>query len=74
MTGGGANSTITVTLDSGTSFARTFTFSRPTSAASATTGYNVAEVNVLTGEVVEKAGTRAADARGEPPTKSKPTP
>ena len=66
--------TISVTLDSGTPAAQTFTFSRTTTTGNPAAGFNVANVNVLTRQVVETTGTRVADERGVPPQKSKANP
>jgi uncharacterized protein YfaP (DUF2135 family) len=66
-------STITVSLSGPTSSKRTF--SRTTKSVSTSLGYNVANVNVFTGEVTETTGTRTSptDERGEFPRKaSKP--
>jgi hypothetical protein len=56
-------STIAVNLRPGTPSAQTLLFSRTTSAGNPGTGFNVANVNVLTGQIVETFGTRAADER-----------
>jgi hypothetical protein len=52
-------STIAVSLRPGTPSAQTLLFSRATSVADPSTGFNVANVNVLTGQIVETFGTRA---------------
>jgi hypothetical protein len=62
-------STISVTLRAGTPSAQSFLFTRVTGPANVGLGYNVANVNVLTGQITETTGTRAADERGAPPTK-----
>jgi hypothetical protein len=62
-------STISVTLRAGTPSAQSFLFTRVTGPANTGLGYNVANVNVQTGQITETTGTRAADERGAPPTK-----
>jgi hypothetical protein len=63
-------STVAVTLRAGTPSAQSFLFTRVTSAANIGVGYNVANVNVLTGQIIEATGTRAAYERGTPPAKN----
>jgi hypothetical protein len=55
-------STITVTINAGTAGAITRTFTRTTTTGSTRT-VNVANVNVLTGQITETTGTRAPDER-----------
>ena len=52
-------STIAVNLRPGTPNAQTLLFSRSTSVGSPSTGFNVATVNVQTGQIVETFGSRA---------------
>lgn len=62
-------STIAFNLRPGTPSAQTLLFSRTTSVGSPSTGFNVANVNVQTGQILETFGTRVADERGEPAPK-----
>jgi hypothetical protein len=57
-------STIAINLRPGTPSAQTLLFSRSTPSGNSGVGYNVANVNVQTGQIVETFGTRAADERG----------
>ena len=65
--GGAAPTTSTIALTLG---GQTVTLSRTTTAASSATGINVANVNVLTGQVTPTTGTRVADERGVTAPKS----
>jgi len=56
-------STITITLNAGTAGAITRTFTRTTTNSAGTS--NVANVNVLTGQIIETTGTRAPDEGDE---------
>jgi hypothetical protein len=63
-------STIAVNLRPGTPQAQTLLFSRSTSTGNPGVGFNVATVNILTGEIVETFGTRAGDERAVTAPKS----
>lgn len=63
-------STIAVNLRPGTPTAQTLLFSRATTSGNPSLGFNVANVNVLTGQIVETFGTRAADERPVPAQKN----
>jgi len=62
-------STIAVNLRPGTPSAQTLLFTRSTSVGNPSSGFNVANVNIQTGQITETFGTRASDERGEPPAK-----
>jgi hypothetical protein len=63
-------STIAVNLRPGTPTAQTLLFSRSTSVGSPSTGFNVASVNIQTGQIVETFGTRAGLEIAPPAPKS----
>jgi hypothetical protein len=64
-------STIAVNLRPGTANAQTLLFTRTTNSSSTGVGYNVANVNIQTGQITETFGTRAADERGVTIAKSR---
>lgn len=64
-------STVAVTLGAGTPNARTAFFTRQTNTGSPSTGFNVADVNIGTGQVVETTGIRTGDLRTPAAPKSR---
>jgi hypothetical protein len=58
-------STIAVNLRPGTPQAQTLLFSRSTTSGDPGVGFNVANVNIQTGQIIETFGQRAADERGQ---------
>ena len=67
--GAATTATVTITVNAGTASAQTVSYTIQAGGGSPAIGYNVANVNAVTGQISPAAGTRVADLRATDPRK-----